>query len=113
MKVSKRFWVIVEVVEKRIYTNPVRVSPSIRIDNYLTFLDKVDIKRCTFSKKKHADRKLAKLKKMFMTQNLQNKGYKGRLLIESDEEYEAYLIDLFTRHWQVKEISLSVNLEDL
>lgn len=114
MKLNKSYWVIVETVEGRIFTNPNKVSPSVRIDTYLTFPDLIDFKKCTFSKRNTAQRKLDKLKKIFMDQHKSNNSYRQHCMIEgsSMDEYVSYLDDLFMRHWQVREIYLDVCIDN-
>lgn len=111
MKITKKFWIIAEVYERKVFTNPVRICKSIKIDKYLKFLDLVDIKKCTFSKEKAAIRKLAKLKKIFMEQHIDNIGYMSRCYIKTKEEFNSYLSDLFDRYWKVRELEINIDFE--
>ena len=96
----------------QVYTNPLKMNPSFKIDEYLVKVDKADLSKMTFSTYKKALRAREKVIHKFLDHYRDNKGYRDRIGYTDKpyKEYIAYVTDIAYRHFQVKEVIVSYEI---
>lgn len=101
-----------EVYTNQVYTNPLKMNPSYKIDEYLVKSSVADLSKMTFPTHKKALRAREKVITKFLDHYRDNKGYRKRIGYTDKPytEYLAYVTEIAQRHFQVKEVIVSYEI---
>lgn len=103
-----------EVYMNQVYTNPLKMNPSFKIDDYLIKKDKADLSTMVFATEKKATRAKEKVIAKFLDHYRDNKNYRKRIGYTDKpyKEYLDYVTEIANRHFQIRKVIVSYEIID-